>query len=79
VNIDEKLSKDREFKTKIRHEYWDWSISNKRKIAPTTFLTLHMGEIKPYWGPKYIENRNHETFETMDKVKMGLHMKQCHD
>jgi hypothetical protein len=47
--IDEKFSKNGKFKTKIRPDIWYWTVSNKGKIAPTTFLTLHMVEIKACW------------------------------
>jgi hypothetical protein len=50
VVIDEKLSKNGKFKTKIRPDIWYWAVSNKGKIAPTTFLTLHMVEIKACWA-----------------------------
>jgi hypothetical protein len=58
VVIDEKFSKNGKFKTKIRPDIWYWTVSNKGKIAPTTFLTLHMVEIKTCWGAEYQENHN---------------------
>jgi hypothetical protein len=68
VVIDEKFSKSGKFKTKIRPDIWYWTVSNKGKIAPTTFLTLHMVEIKACWGAECKENHNHEEINTMKKV-----------
>jgi small nuclear ribonucleoprotein (snRNP)-like protein len=68
VEIGEKFSKNGKFKTKIRPDIWYWTVSNKGKIAPTTFLPLHMVEIKACWGAKYQENHNQEAVNTMKKV-----------
>jgi hypothetical protein len=55
-------------KTSIRPDIWYWSETAVGKIAPTTFLTLHLIEIKCTWGGIYQEDINHGPINTADKV-----------
>jgi hypothetical protein len=50
VKIEEHLCKAGLFKTAIRPDIWYWTETAVGKIAPITYLTLHLVEIKCPWG-----------------------------